>query len=486
MMRQISDARRHHALSLSERLKEIASVRLKLLAELDDLDAQARAVLLERNILHNLDAPTSDIPDELLVMLFEADEDMHLSQGLEPHFGALVSHVSHRWREIALATPTLWSRVRFVVGKRKSLEQFYLYLSRSKLAPVDIYIDLRQMRLRQDLLQAIANHMGHCRRLCIENVERESLQRFLECTSHQPAPVLAFLKIGAFLNIESSNLAPYSFSGPLFASAAPRLRILHMNALELNTIQIPYLFAFKAVTCLRLGNMSITSSEAYSTFRYILGEIRSLSHLELRPVEFPIPLPPQPPLELPNLRFLHVDFLDCPQTLNIVIQNIRASSLTSLSLDGRHGEGEALDPDVMRLARSHFPFLRHLIISGGFQDIYLLAETFPDIERLAFKTRPFGDGKNIHVVLAEIDQGTTLAWPKLESIAIDRMYSHAVDLALRNAIIKLQQAGRPLRMLMLPRDTISKTDTKALAQLRKVVEIEPFRDDWPKPFENVF
>ncbi|KZP32570.1 hypothetical protein FIBSPDRAFT_479269 [Athelia psychrophila] len=140
----------------------------------------------------------------------------------------------------------------------------------------------------------------------------------------------------------------------------------------------------------------------------------------------------------------------------------------------------------MRLARSHFPFLRHLIISGGFQDIYLLAETFPDIERLAFKTRPFGDGKNIHVVLAEIDQGTTLAWPKLESIAIDRMYSHAVDLALRNAIIKLQQAGRPLRMLMLPRDTISKTDTKALAQLRKVVEIEPFRDDWPKPFESVF
>ncbi|KZP32569.1 hypothetical protein FIBSPDRAFT_479268 [Athelia psychrophila] len=266
MMRQISDARRQHALSLSERLEEIASARLKPFAELDDLDAQARVVLLERNTLHNLDAPTSDIPDELLAMIFEAHEDMPLSRGLEPHFGALVSHVSHRWREIALATPTLWSRVRFVVGKRKSWEQFHLYLSRSKLAPVDIYIDLRQMRLRRDLLQSIANHMGHCRRLCIENVETESLQRFLECTSHQPAPILAFLKIGAFLNIQSSNLAPYSFSGPLFASAAPRLRILHMNALELNTIQNPYLFAFKAVTCLRLGNMSISSLEAYSFF----------------------------------------------------------------------------------------------------------------------------------------------------------------------------------------------------------------------------
>ncbi|KZP32564.1 hypothetical protein FIBSPDRAFT_848386, partial [Athelia psychrophila] len=146
-MRQINEARRLRALSLSEHLADIASARLRILAELDCLNVQARAVLLEHNILLNLDAPTSDIPDELLAMIFEAHKDMPLSQGLEPHFGALVSHVSHRWRRIALSTPTLWSRARYMTGKSNTpVQQFALYLSRSKLAPVDIYLDIRHLR----------------------------------------------------------------------------------------------------------------------------------------------------------------------------------------------------------------------------------------------------------------------------------------------------------------------------------------------------
>ncbi|KZP32574.1 hypothetical protein FIBSPDRAFT_1036723 [Athelia psychrophila] len=479
-MRQISEARRQRALSLSERLEEIASARLKLPAELDNLDAQERAVRLERSILHNLDAPTSDIPDELLAMIFEADEDIPLSQGFESHVGALASHVSHRWRKIALSTPRLWSRIRYVAGSTH-MEEFHVYLSRSKMAPVDIYIDAYgHSALVTDLPHLVANHIGHCRWLCIENVERETLQQLLEYTSSQPAPILTFLKIQGHNGIH--------FSGPLFASAAPRLRVLDLQGLELNTIQIPWISVFKAVTHLRLDDIYITNSETYSSFRCILGTLKSLSHLELQPLEFPIPLPPQPPLELPNLQFLHVDSSAYPQTLDIILHNIRASSLTSLSLIGWDINREDSLIQGSLLAQSHFPSLRHLIISGFMSKFCLLAEALPDIERLTCgPAGVFSHNKNFHTMLAEINSCATLAWPKLERIAVSRMYSHVViDLALRNTFLNLQQAGRPLHKLMLPQEYISGTDTMALALLREVVEIEPFNDDWPTPFETLF
>lgn len=146
-MRQINEARRQRARSLSECRKENASARRKLLAELDRLDAQTRTMFLELNMLHNLDAATADLPDEILGMIFDVDDDITLHQRCNPQLGPLASHVCHRWRRIALSTPRLWTRVRYMAGKRSTVEQFSLHLSRSNLAPVDIYLELVQLSL---------------------------------------------------------------------------------------------------------------------------------------------------------------------------------------------------------------------------------------------------------------------------------------------------------------------------------------------------
>ncbi|KZP03008.1 hypothetical protein FIBSPDRAFT_941719 [Athelia psychrophila] len=220
--------------------------------------------------------------------------------------------------------------------------------------------------------------------------------------------------------------------------------------------------------------------------------MKLLTHLELRPYKFPIPLPPQSPLEFPNLQFLHVYFSDCCECLNIIIQIIRASSLTFLSLEGWYDEEEGPDQDSLKLAISHFPSVRHLNIYGAgdisapLSKFHLLAEAFPDIERLSCGAETFAEGQDIQVILGAINHCTTLVWPKLESIAVFGMCSHVADLALRDAVVNLQQAGRPLRMLILPQDYISETNAEALAQLREVVEIEPINDDWPTPFETGF
>lgn len=73
--------------------------------QLERSAAKAAAVCLERNTLHNLDAPTSELPDEVLASIFEAG--MRSDWESSHDFGILVSHVSHHWRAIALATAQL-------------------------------------------------------------------------------------------------------------------------------------------------------------------------------------------------------------------------------------------------------------------------------------------------------------------------------------------------------------------------------------------
>lgn len=315
--------------------------------------------------------------------------------------------------------------------------------------------------------------MGHCRQLCIENVTSESLWRLLECAS-QPAPILEWLRI--------NGLNSPQFPGPLFSSFAPCLRVLAIHRLEFDTVQIPhYLPTCKAVTHLCLKAVYITNTESYTSFRHVLGEMKSLSHLELQPSYFPITLPPQSPLELPNLRFLLVDCSRYPGPLRTILYNILAPSLTSLSVSGWYQEHDA------PLARSHFPSLRHLIIPSTVREVHLLAQVFPDIKYLTYGKGSSTQSHIVYNLLDAINNCVTPAWLELEIIAVPRMYSSVhVDLTLRDAVSNLQQAGRPFRMLMLSHHYMSETSTEALAQLREIVDIETFREDWPRPFEAMF
>ncbi|KZP21138.1 hypothetical protein FIBSPDRAFT_860824, partial [Athelia psychrophila] len=103
-MRQ--DWKDRQRLLLSGRLEEIATERRRLVLQLAELDARGKAVQQD---LHNLDSPISILPSDILVMIFEAGA--LLESRAKFHFGSLASHVSRMWREIALATPRLWTKI---------------------------------------------------------------------------------------------------------------------------------------------------------------------------------------------------------------------------------------------------------------------------------------------------------------------------------------------------------------------------------------
>lgn len=71
-MRLINDDTWQRIQLISITLEEIDVARVELLHRLENLAVRERAVSLERNMLQNLVAPPSNLPEEVLSMTFEA------------------------------------------------------------------------------------------------------------------------------------------------------------------------------------------------------------------------------------------------------------------------------------------------------------------------------------------------------------------------------------------------------------------------------
>ncbi|KAF7976440.1 hypothetical protein HWV62_6873 [Athelia sp. TMB] len=79
----------------------------------------------------------------------------------------------------------------------------------------------------------------------------------------------------------------------------------------------------------------------------------------------------------------------------------------------------------------------------------------------------------------------SLRWPKLHTIAV----RSALDVPgpqLDSQVSALQEAGIPIRKLMLPPALIARASGEMMTKLRTLVEVEDFSLDRPDPFKGVF
>lgn len=93
-------------------------------------------------LLKNSQLPVSTLPYEILAEIF------FLSQLASGHGGQshalrqeqAISHVSHAWRECALETALLWTRIEVQRPKRHDVHMVASYLKLSKAMAIDIVI----------------------------------------------------------------------------------------------------------------------------------------------------------------------------------------------------------------------------------------------------------------------------------------------------------------------------------------------------------
>ncbi|KAF7986268.1 hypothetical protein HWV62_35186 [Athelia sp. TMB] len=503
-MPRINGDRQRHALLINKRLEGIAAARHKLVLQLEELDEQAKMMQRELNVLHNLDALTSNLPDEALAMIFEAG--MLSDSGYWRHFGVDVSHVSSRWRRVALATSRLWTRIawrthrrfegRSTEAQQKFQSRAVAFLERARLAPLDIAIFRFQLEdFSPDFLQLLNDHIGRCRNLCIEDAQQEGLVKAIEYLS-TAAPLLNSI------DLSSGCIDPdiyVELPCMLFLSGTPRLQTVQLHGVSVKSMHFA-LHALGSITSLRLTSLLVDDSieGGYNAFRNALMALQLLHHLELQLDRYEDDETGDLPIVLPSVRYLRLEAP--PGHLDMLTCSFMAANLLAISLKG--WDGQEYDIGMEDLSTLRFPSLEHLILTDidtnqPFLDAY--AKRFPDIKRLTCQVHPDARGCDIDYVLTPMCFGTQKyeypddsgppeldvewdRWPKLEVIAISATDT-PLDLSL-HSMVAMAQYGSPLRKLMLPDALCAKAGADVMAKIREDVQVEDYSLDWPTPFSE--
>ena len=174
--------------------------------------------------------PINSLADELLSQIFTLATHGSCDRYDAILYPIIVSHVTHRWREVALSTSTLWTSIILTHPSPWSqLSRTIAYLSRSRLRPLDLFLDFRDpsWNWQEDMHSFSWKHMENVIRLLSPHVPRWwRLELFTDTWS----PIFTFLwylrKVQSAPMLESLSLSRcnvyFAARGEVFRPAALR------------------------------------------------------------------------------------------------------------------------------------------------------------------------------------------------------------------------------------------------------------------------
>src|ERR1700691_1697848 len=119
---------------------------LELQSRIDNIEAQERDVRKLRRVARdgqahiiNTLSPVDSLPNEILAMIFEAGHTADSS--FISLFEVTISHVIRRWRDVAVNTVSLWTRIDVLPTAYKHA---VTYLGRSKMCFIDVRIGSKE------------------------------------------------------------------------------------------------------------------------------------------------------------------------------------------------------------------------------------------------------------------------------------------------------------------------------------------------------
>lgn len=209
-----------------------------------------------------------------------------------------ITHVSSRWREIALSTPLLWRKVVFSTSHgsfAKSLNWMMLCLKRSGDVSVDLYLHMHSIlhnsNCIQSLYDAIAPHLHRCNKLEMHGVGDRFSELMLPLRSNKGLIQLRSLTVHDNTPARSGNRF---FGDWAMAPSVEEVVGFQVDASSLETM------ATGSLKRLRLG-----SFRDWKSVLTLLSRSPSLMQLQLISLGVETQYPTQPIL-LPNLQNLAV------------------------------------------------------------------------------------------------------------------------------------------------------------------------------------
>ncbi|KDQ65015.1 hypothetical protein JAAARDRAFT_28678 [Jaapia argillacea MUCL 33604] len=281
--------------------------------------AAVRALKSRRNSY----AAIARLPNEILTDIFHilASQPIQISpfDPVRSPLWVVVSHVCHRWRVVALSSPTLWGHILTPFP-----EWVPEMLARSKQTPIVFEVDRRFPGVAA--LDAIRPHFARIRALKLVCPQRD-LTRFFQSLSHTSAPLLESL------SVESPQLGE-SFEN-LFLLDAPRLR-----SISLTTCLVKWdSQIFRSGNLLHLALCFVPNVRAVPTMLQMLDTLECMPRLQSLTLENIVPILQPGPQGLPphhrqvallHLWSLRIRTADCLTSANFINQLVipRSSSLS--------------------------------------------------------------------------------------------------------------------------------------------------------------
>lgn len=417
---------------------------------------------IESNHIQEEFSYISSLPTELLTAIFEAGADSSVS----PPFEILVSHISKRWRHVAINMPGLWTKV-IVTFRPHGFDVASLYLKRSKLSALNLFVNLRKAYTAEDVTsvcQLIIPHIRRWNRIHIVCFQPSMLNLFL-ASLPSAAPLLRCMKIHC--RLYNANYTAQR----IFVDGAPSLTCLLLKGVMLKQHCPP----LTAITSLRIYEPSFTD-----TLYQMQTELSALTHLVIHQPFRSFVTPTARMIELPLLRSLHarigtlefdylVTKLSVPLLEFLLLEvpgdwNTEISAFDATSVPPRFPSLRSLTirPSRCRCVHKPCPWL----LPSPWR-LYMLA--FPTVQHF---TLLFHDMRGLLGAMKCPPQSPTSSfWPGLHTLTLIHRTKRPNISLVRSTISARIASGHPIKKLQLSDSTIA-TLSDDLNWLREQVEVE--------------
>jgi hypothetical protein len=467
-------------LVLGGRIEQIKTAHAYLLWKARGLEVLLQRLQNERNALRNQLSPVSSLPNELLSAVFEAlASDMSPTS---PPIEIVLSHVSRRFRRIAMNTRQLWTRIN--VSLDTPFDMVVAYLERSGTRPFELRFDIAMYpdsgsvsdsEFDLDVLlynnsqwKTIMSYMTRCRQLSMVSNQPEIIHDMVKNLHAIKAPLLESIQIQCY-DLEN---APYlDFHTTIIDGGAPALTSILIEGWGLHQC-LPPLTSITSLTLLRA-----TWLMEWTDFRDIVGGLLALTCLVIGDIFYNNLIPDnfESTIVLPSLKSLRIyaNHDSCPLADQILLAT-SAPALEILVLIC------VLEQDLEDISQSlnsdRFPRLRYLSILSDHEYEYELSQqswilfcsVFPCVTHFTLQS----NADDLIMALASL---TPLILPNLHTLSFGHISARPVT-SLCNLVTNRNVAGRPLSSLQIPTATLHhKAFASSLHQLRESVEVEEYQ-----------
>ena len=466
-----------------------ATIQDHLREVIDDKIKVSNQVAQELKYRHNSLAPISRLPHETLAEIFSLLSFPADEYECVPYMKWIcVTHVCHRWREIALCFPYLWNHIDFT---GLTLTGVTKILARAKMSPLKFEahgITPSSKARFKAFGRHLEAHISHTRHLSISGNCRTVLRRLVS-----PAPALVSLAL---------TKSPYSYPciipDSLFNGTAPMLRCLNLTGYCIGS-KSPLLKGLQSL------EIWIRPTQATPTFRDWLDALNEMSQLTTLVLGHVSPAvsvdnllisEPQRTVTLPSLTHFNIGASanDCALALaHLVLPAVISLRVT---LQSQSRDGDDVRPLIPYVARNaHGPQdtapLQTILLNEDPTLVEVVAWTIPDANvevydsdtlrkaaasaRLVLSVRPdigwddrmetvIFDAMLSHLPLGAI---STLAAHNYTRLSKEVWLSHAPRLTMLNQLLLVSTAVRAFGE-MLEEDALP-NGLPRLPQLTKLI-----------------